>query len=313
MLQCAAMACQPIERVRPITNMLVKILSIVFPIFAIVVVGYVYGLRHKPDMQAATKINMDLFVPALVLWALASKDFQLARYSQLALAASAVVLGSGVLAWPVARLLRVQVNTFVPPMMFNNSGNMGIPLILLALGMQALPGAIILFLVEMLLHFCLGLYMLDHRARIAPILRQPVMLASMLGLVISFSGWPMPEPLTLSIKMLGDMSVPLMLFTLGVRMTHVSLDDWKIGVIGGLLCPLSGLAIAAVCLWVWPLPAEQRAMLWLFAALPPAVLNYLVAEQYGQEPARVASVVLLGNLLSLVVIPATLLFALPGL
>lgn len=46
---------------------------------------------------------------------------------------------------------------------------------------------------------------------------------------------------------------------------------------------------------------------------PLAVLNYLVAEQYGQEPARAASLVLLGNLLSLVVIPVTLLFALPGL
>ena len=44
--------------------------------------------------------------------------------------------------------------------------------------------------------------------------------------------------------------------------------------------------------------------------LPPAVINFIVAEQFGQEPQRVASIVLLGNLASVVVIPITLLFVL---
>ena len=51
-------------------------------------------------------------------------------------------------------------------------------------------------------------------------------------------------------------------------------------------------------------------MLMLFGALPPAVLNYMVAERYRQEPDRVASIVLLGNLASLAVIPGVLFFVL---
>jgi predicted permease len=54
------------------------------------------------------------------------------------------------------------------------------------------------------------------------------------------------------------------------------------------------------------LPGLQIATLWVFAALPPAVLNYMVAEQYRQEPHKVASLVLLGNLGSLVVLPIVL-------
>jgi hypothetical protein len=54
----------------------------------------------------------------------------------------------------------------------------------------------------------------------------------------------------------------------------------------------------------------ETGVLLVFAALPPAVLNVLVAEQYQQEPVRVASLVMLGNLGSLVIIPATLWFAL---
>jgi predicted permease len=58
------------------------------------------------------------------------------------------------------------------------------------------------------------------------------------------------------------------------------------------------------------LPIEQFAVLVVFGALPPAVLNYMVAEQYQQDPKRVASIVLIGNLMALVSIPITLSFVL---
>jgi hypothetical protein len=48
----------------------------------------------------------------------------------------------------------------------------------------------------------------------------------------------------------------------------------------------------------------------VFAALPPAVLNFMLAERYDIEPHRVAAVVLLGNLVSLAVLPVVLLYVL---
>ena len=60
---------------------------------------------------------------------------------------AAVVLGSGLAAWPLARLLGIAPKTFLPPMMFNNSGNMGPPLMVLAFGEQALPLAVVLFFI----------------------------------------------------------------------------------------------------------------------------------------------------------------------
>jgi hypothetical protein len=58
------------------------------------------------------------------------------------------------------------------------------------------------------------------------------------------------------------------------------------------------------------LPPEQYAVLIVFGALPPAVLNYMVAEQYQQDQKRVASIVLIGNLMALISIPLTLSFVL---
>ncbi len=286
--------------------MLLRIISILLPVLSIVLIGYLYGRRHAPDMVTVNRINMDLFVPALVFVALAGKDVQLAQYGWLALGAAGVVLGSGLLAWPLARLLGIAPLTFVPPMMFNNSGNMGLPLIVLAFGAVALPGAVILFLVEMILHFSLGLWLMDRHAPIGRLFRQPVMLATAAGLLVSLSGWALPDALALGLKMLGDVSVPLLLFSLGVRIAGVSWAEWKLGVLGGLVCPASGLLMVALMQPVLPLPANQQAWLWLFAALPPAVLNFLVAEQYRQEPSRVASLVLIGNLMSLLVLPPVL-------
>lgn len=290
--------------------MLIRILSIIFPVFAIAAIGYFYGRYKRPDMTFANQLNMELFVPALVFSALASKSFDLATYHYLALGATAVILGSGLLAWPVAKWLRVDYKTFVPPMMFNNSGNMGIPLMILAFGPAALAAAIVLFIVEMALHFSLGAYIMDHRTRFLHLLRMPMIIATLLGLAVSFSGWEIPQTFAIVFKMLGDISIPLLLFSLGVRLNEVSFKDWRIGVWGAVFCPLSGMLIAWMVLPLLHLAPMQQGLLMIFGALPPAVLNYIVSEQYRQEPEKVASIVMLGNLGSLIFIPVALAIAL---
>jgi predicted permease len=292
--------------------MLTRIFSIIFPVFAVVMVGYLYGRYRRTDITFANRLNMELFVPALVFVALANRSFNLATYQHLAIGGVAVVLGSGLLAWPVAKWLKVDAKTFVPPMMFNNSGNMGLPLAVLAFGDVALAAAVVLFLVEMVLHFSLGAYMLNHKMRLTGLLRIPVIMATLAGLFVSFTGWYLPEVVNQPIKMLADITIPLMLFALGVRLNEVSLQDWRIGLWGAVVSPLSGLIVVWLIGSRLGLDSMQYGLLVIFGALPPAVLNYLVAEQYRQEPEKVASIVMLGNLGSLVAIPLALLIALPG-
>lgn len=261
-------------------------------------------------MRAATALNMDVFVPALVFSALASKDVDLGAYGLLAVAGVVLVLGSGLVAWPIARLSGISVRTFVPPMMFVNSGNMGIPLLVLAFGEQAMPAAVVLFLIENVLHFSVGTRMLDRRADILGVLRTPVMLACIAGLAVNLSGVALSELITRPVDMLGQVSIPLMLFTLGVRLVDVNLADWRVGLLGAFVRPIIGALLAWAIALVLALPPEQASILIVFAALPPAVLNAIFAERYDQEPERVASIVLLGNAAALITLPAVLLLVL---
>lgn len=286
--------------------MTVRILSIVLPVFLIVLLGYVYGRCKRPDMSVVNRINMDVFVPALIFYALSRRDFEFAEYSLAALAALIVVLGSGLLAYPLARGLRLNWRTFVPPMMFTNVGNLGLPLMVLAFGDTALSIAVIFLVVENMLHFTLGRYFLDHSVRPWRVFQSPVVLATIAGLAFSVSELSLPQPLMLPIEMVGNISIPLLLFSLGVRLVDIDWGEWRIGLISAIACPVTGIAVALITAPLLGLPDLQTRQLILFAALPPAVLNYLFAEQFRQEPEKVASIVMIGNLAAAVIIPVAL-------
>ena len=55
---------------------------------------------------------------------------------------------------------------------------------------------------------------------------------------------------------------------------------------------------------------DENCIILLFAALPPAVMQFMLAERYAQEPERVAAMVLLGNALAVVFVPLGLALSL---
>ncbi|AWI79644.1 transporter [Parazoarcus communis] len=290
--------------------MLIRIVSILFPLFAITALGYFVGKRLKPDMSHANKLNMDVFVPALVFAALANKEFHISEYMPLLGATLIMVLGAGVMGWVTARIAKVDAKTFVPPQMFNNCGNLGLPLAVLAFGDEALAPAVVMFMVSNLLHFSFGAWLLDHNIRIATVWRVPSVLATMAGLAVAVSGFEVWSPLMLAIKMLGDIAIPLMLFALGVRLNDSRITSVGLGVFAAVVRPVTGMLLAWGVMLLIDLPPREQALLLVFGALPPAVLNYIFAERYHQEPEKVASMVLIGNLFSMLFLPVALALAL---
>jgi hypothetical protein len=290
--------------------MLPRILGIILPVFSVIAVGWLYARRARPDLAWVNRINMTVLAPALVFSALASKDFDVAANVPLIAGGIGVVLGSGLLAWPFAKLLHQDHRTWVPPMMFNNCGNMGLPLAYLSFGSAGLSAMVTLFTISNLVHFTLGVHIVNRHAAFWPVFRNPMVVATFLGFAFAVGRPPMPDWLMLALKMVGDASIPLMLISLGVRLAEARWDEWRLGVVGGLVCPLTGIALAGLLVPVLDLDPTQQGLLFLFGCLPPAVLNFMVAEQYGQEPSKVASIVLIGNMMAVLFVPLGLSLAL---
>lgn len=289
-----------------------RILGVILPVLFIALSGYLYArVRRstiKADIAAVNRLSMEVLCPLLVFTGLAGKEFNIASNGRLILAGVLISLGSGLLAWPIAHLLRYDVRSFVPPMMYNNSGNMGLPLAVLAFGAAGLPEAAALFMACSLVYFSVGIRILEtgrdgSRTSMLKLLLSPMMIAMLAGIVFSVMRLSLPDSLFHALKMLGESCVPLMLFALGVRMIDVSFKCWHIGLIGAVVCPLVGLAVAWLLDAILGLPPGQRGQMFLFAALPPAVFCFMMAERYNQEPDKVAAIVLLGNLASLVFVP----------
>ncbi len=291
-------------------TLVTQIISIMFPIVAIVTVGAVMGRAAKLDMRTANHLNLDVFVPALVFSSLSDKSFSLSPHISLALAGLVVVLLAGLIALIIAKTTNYSFRTIAPPMMFHNAGNVGLPIMSLAFGKPGLVTGLVLFLVGNLTHYGLGTYILSSGQGIKVLLRQTVIWAAIVALVINASPVIIPANIMLPITMLGQIAIPLMLFSLGVRIASIDLQEWKVGLIFAVLTPTVGFCIAFSLIRLFEFTAVQAGSLLLFGTLPPAVMNFLFAERFNQEPKAVASIVLLGNLFAMITLPLALAYVL---
>ena len=144
-----------------------RVLATVIPVFLIAGLGLLYAKRKMATSGAASvdvaglnTIMLDILAPLLVFTALSDKAFNLYDQRWVIVGGLVVVAGSGLIAWAVAKLRGYDVQAFVPPAMFNNCGNMGLPLAVFAFGQEGLMAAVALFTSCNLLHFTLGVKIL---------------------------------------------------------------------------------------------------------------------------------------------------------
>lgn len=286
-----------------------QVVSILFPVFALVFVGYLVGRYIRPDFRPINRINMDVFTPALVFSSLVSMPLDMDQAPLLVAAVIAVVV-PGLVMLPITRLTGLSFKAWAPPHMFRNSGNLAIPLFTYTFGELALPSAVLLFVVSACLHISLGVMLLSSGNPFKQIIKMPIFLSASLALFINLSGIGIWSPLYEATALLGQAAVPVMLLSLGAQMLNLRLGGLKVG----LMCTVQSLGTGAIAFaliyWLIPLPTMQLQMMVLFTMLPPAVMNYLFAERLNIEPMTVASMVLFGNFFSIITLPLLLLFTL---
>jgi predicted permease len=286
-----------------------RIIGIITPVLIISAMGFAYARLRKPDMTWINRLSTDLLFPLLIYTSMASKDFDIREFLPMIVGSLLVMIGSGLVAWQTARWLHYNPRAFIPSMVFSNVGNMGLPLTLLAFGPEMLPAAIALFMTVSLAHFTVGIRICAPDVSMKGILRGPMLWAMVAGIISSLVSFTLPEWLASSTRMLGDTAIPLGLFTLGVGFAGFKVERWSIGIVGAVLCPLAGLIIAWPLVHLLSLSAPLRGVLLLHAALPPAVMNYILADRYQQEPGLVSAIVVVGNIASIIFVPLSLYLA----
>ena len=132
------------------------------------------------------------------------------------------------------------------------------------------------------------------------------MWSTLLGLGFSLLRLDLPEWIDVTLTMIGNLLIPMVLLPLGARLAEAQAKQWRAGGVGAIASPAVRIIAALVLMLFLPLFDVERGAFLLFAALPPPVLNYLLADRFGRDQERVASIVMAGHLASVVVLPAAL-------
>ena len=280
-----------------------QIADITLPIFVIVLIGFLYSRKFKPDLGGANKLIVDVALPILIFTSLSTKRFDAVAAMSFTGAALLFILLSGLLAWPVAKLSGASWRAFLPCTMFTNVGPVGIPLIVLAFGAEGLAPAVLLLVISNLLHFTLGSAVMSGRVDWRMVYANPLVWATLLGVTFSQLQWTLLTWFATPLGMIGNVLVPMMLLSLGARLSTSQISDAKVGLQAAVLNMGVRLVTVYLILQLIPLQGVERGTLILFACLPPAVFNFMLADKFQVEPHKVASMVVVGHLASLLFLP----------
>ena len=286
------------------------ILTITLPIFVLALVGFFYSRRVKPDLAGANKLVVDIALPVLIFISLSAKSFDPISALSFTGASIALILLSGLIAWPLTAFSGASKQAFLPCVMFANVGPVGIPLIALAYGPEGMASAAVLLVISNVLHFTMGAGVMSGKVDWRMLYANPLVWATVLGVSSSQLQLEPPTWLHTSLTMIGSVLVPMMLMSLGVRRASSKIEDAQVGAQISVLILMVRLAAVYALLWFIPLQGVERGALILFACLPPAVFNFMLADKVHVEPNKVASTVIVGHICSLAFLPLGIWLAL---
>lgn len=290
-------------------NLFVTVLQIVAPVFILALIGVVWvRLGYDYSVQFVTRLAMTMGVPCLIFVSLMETEIDRAALVTIAWATIAAYGVLTVVFWGIVAALGLDRQTYLAPLIFGNTGNLGLPLALFAFGDVGLGYAVVIFAIMGIWSFTFGVWLVSGGGSLVKVVQEPLVWATLAGGVFLWQGWETPVWATNTIRLIGQMAIPLMLITLGVALARLSprslsravgLSALKIA-----LCAAAGLAAG---LWFGLAPVAL-AVLVLQVSTPVAVTSYLLAEKYGAKSDEVAGLVVVSTILSVVTIPLTLAF-----
>ena len=296
------------------------VFNVVLPVFALILIGYVCGRAGKLGASASIELNrfvVWLALPAQLFSFAANSGWQtlwqpgfITAFFLSCLLVFILVLA--VSFWRGQDLAAASFNGLSAS--YSNTGYMGIPLCVLALGQDGLAPAIIstfiVFVMFALATVLIEIDILSHKRHheilfsvVKSLCTNPLLVAPVIGLFWAFTGLTMYDPLAQVISFLAVAATPCALVSIGLFLLQKSKAEpgqaWGISV--------AKLIIQPVIAWVIAGPIVGLPPLWLNAivilsAMPTGTGPFMLAQYYKADGSVISRVVLIttvGSLLTL--------------
>jgi predicted permease len=286
-----------------------NVLEIVAPVFFLSLIGFVWvktGLDY--NIQFVTRLSMTLAVPCLIFVSLMKTNIKLDNLINISLATIVVYGLITVLTFIYVKFFSLNNRTFLAPLIFGNTGNIGLPLSYFAFGAEGLDYAVVIFALMGVYAFTFGVWIVSGGGALGKTIKEPMVGATILGAIFLWQGWETPQFITSTLELVGQMAIPLMLITLGVTIARLKPNNLfnaaGYAFIKLIICTLCSIFGA----YWFSLSHIPMSILILQVTTPVAVTSYLIATKYEADSESVASLVIVSTVLSIGYIPLLLLF-----
>ena len=290
------------------------LVNIILPIVLVAGSGFLAARLLHVQARDASRLTVYVFTPALIFSSTYRTQIS-AEYLSIALFALIMTALMGVVAWLLIKGLRydrLTASAFALGVLFVNSGNYGLPVLLFAYGQDGLARGVIYFTVGSILMQTLAIFIAargraDAREAVLSIFKLPLVYAVALGLILNQVGVVVPGPIMQAVDLTGNAAVPVMLVILGIELAGASLGNDRpimgiATVVKLIVAPLLAFPLAALM----GLSTLARNVCIVEASMPAAVLASIIAVEFDVRPKLVTGIVFASTAFSIVTLTVLL-------
>ena len=290
--------------------MIWELFSIVAPVFVCAGIGYSWSrLGFAYDIKLITQLVSYIGAPCLIFTTLVNVQGLTEQIGFMALASLAAITACFIIGGVILKIMRLPIRTYLAPIVFPNSGNMGLPLCLFAFGETGLALGIGFFAISATIQLVFGQWLFSGLPTPIPHLKAPIPYAVIAGAIFMTIEIEPPHFILNTTALLGNITIPLMMLTLGVSLARMRITKIKrtlsLAILRLLLGALVGFGIAEA----FNFEGIERSVLIIQSMMPVAVFNYLFAQYYERDPEEVASLVVLSSAIGFTLLPLIVFLA----
>jgi len=291
--------------------MFIELFNVIAPVFVCAAIGFIWKRQDRPfDIDLISSLAVYIGTPCLAFYTLTSAEIDRDSFDQMALAGVVTMVAFLVIYIPILKIAGLSQQAFLPALTFANVGNMGLPLSFLAFGTQGLALAVTYYAVNVIFLFSVGVAVAAGAANWRALLRIPVIYAIIAAVAFLYTGTQPPVWISNTTRILGDLTIPLMLILLGVSLAGLKVQSLSRSTMLSVLRLASGFAVGWAAAELFGMEGAAKGVLILQCTMPVAVFNYLFALQYDNQPGEVAGTVVISSVLSFLTLPLLLMYIL---
>lgn len=304
------------------------IIKAVLPSFAIAFLGYLYSVKDsKLDMKSIANLIYYIFSPCLVFSSMTENTIKVQEFIMIGSSVVVLIFSLMAITWFYKRISGLNGRGVYLPIIFMNTGNIALPMAFFLYGNEGLSKAIIFHLVNVMLLYSMGVFMVSKKTDLKEFFKIPFLYAAVLGILTATISIPIPENigkyLSLvgkAIEILGKGAIPLLIISLGYSLKRTRLSDVKHGLMGAglrvIIGPVIAFGLIAIYRFIGWSPIEDgysqvlfadvritEAVIVLMASMPAPITSFLLNEKFEDSPELAASMVLMGTLSGIITIP----------